>query len=354
VTLDITFRVDASTSLGFGHLSRCLVLADAFGRLGATCVFLTRPRDGSFLSEIERKGHKVVLLPQRADDRSFFGVTEEQEVEDVLETLETLCRVPDWLVVDHYGATEMWHRALRRNCNRLMVIDDLADRAIDADLILNQNLYANPSDYKDLTKGAHLLAGAAYSLLRPEFKLTRPKALARRRSPGRRVLVSLGGGDPSGLTVPIVSALTDETPLNATSLCIVLGLAAAASMPDVEKLLKGFPGDHQVVLNAQNMAELMAESDLCIGAAGSSAWERCCLGLPSLTFVLAENQFPAARALSKIGASIEMNSNAVPMLKLLVDELLLDPARLRDMAKRAAGVTDGCGVDRVIQSMLDF
>ncbi len=354
MTLDITFRVDASFSLGFGHLSRCLVLADAFVRLGAKCVFLTRLRGGPFISEIERKGHKVLLLPQRADDNSFFGVTEEQEVEDVLEALETLCRVPDWLVVDHYGATEMWHRAVRKNCKRLMVIDDLADRAIDADLILNQNLYANPSAYRGLSKGACLLAGAAYSLLRPEFQLERPNALARRRSPGRRVLVSLGGGDPSGMTVPIVSALTDDTPLNATSLCIVLGLGAASCMPVVEKLLQGSPGDHRVVFNAQNMAVLMAESDLCIGAAGSSAWERCCLGLPSLTFVFAENQFQAARALSKIGATIEMNSNTLPMLRPLIDELLLDPARLRDMGERAAGVTDGHGVERVMQSMLNF
>jgi UDP-2,4-diacetamido-2,4,6-trideoxy-beta-L-altropyranose hydrolase len=354
VTLRVVFRVDASPLIGAGHLSRCLVLADALGEVGAESIFFTRPRGGFPLSDIERRGHKLILLPSCEDDGSFFGLAEDKEVTDVEDALVKLDRRPDWIVIDNYGATEMWFNAMRRNCQRLMAIDDLADRPIDADLVLNQNCYADASDYRHISSRARLLTGSMYALLRREFRLARPEALARRGSPRRRVLVTLGGGDPLGLTVPIVSSLVTEAGVNFDSLCVVLGFAAESRKSAVEKLLEGFPGQHSVLVNSRNMARLMTESDVCIGAAGSSAWERCCLGLPSLVLVLAANQERAARSLSSSGAAVSVGTNLVPAIALKINELLLDPESLRTMADCAARVTDGCGVDRVVQSMLSF
>jgi spore coat polysaccharide biosynthesis predicted glycosyltransferase SpsG len=156
------------------------------------------------------------------------------------------------------------------------------------------------------------------------------------------------------LTVPIVSSLVTEAGVNFDSLCVVLGFAAESRKSAVEKLLEGFPGQHSVLVNSRNMARLMTESDVCIGAAGSSAWERCCLGLPSLVLVLAANQERAARSLSSSGAAVSVGTNLVPAIALKINELLLDPESLRTMADCAARVTDGCGVDRVVQSMLSF
>jgi len=347
----IVFRADASRTIGAGHLSRCLVLADAWRACGARCVFLVRDRPGAQLSSVESRGHQLIRFSACEDDASLLGVSDECEHQDVAAALAELDRRPTWLVVDHYGVQVGWHRAFRSQCEHLLVIDDLADRAISADIILNQNLGARADAYHQWAPDARVLAGPTFAMLRPEFSEMRAFGLKRRIAPSRHVLVSLGGSDAMGLTSSIVAQLVAGPTAEASAITVVLGAAASEQRPAVEDILRGYAGESRVIVDAGNMAALMVEADLAVGAAGSSAWERCCLGLPAVTVVLAANQVPTAAALASCGAAVAVTAQAVNCIGPRVSVLLGNPQRLRQMARCAGDVTDGEGARRVLDAM---
>jgi UDP-2,4-diacetamido-2,4,6-trideoxy-beta-L-altropyranose hydrolase len=350
----IVFRADASRTVGAGHLSRCLVLADAWRACGARCVFLVRDRPGAQLSSVESRGHQLIRLSACEDDASLLGVSDECERQDVSAALAELDRRPTWLVVDHYGVEVGWHLAFRSQCEHFFVIDDLADRAISADVILNQNLGARAEAYHQLTPDALVLAGPMFAMLRPEFSEMRASALKRRIAPGRHVLVSLGGSDAMGLTSSIVAQLVAGAPSKASAITVALGAAASEQRPAVEDILRGYVGESRVIVDSGNMAALLVEADLVVGAAGSSAWERCCLGMPAVTVVLAANQVPTAAALANCGAAVSVTVQAVDCIGPHVSALLDDPQRLRHMARCAGDVTDGEGARRVLDVMTSW
>jgi spore coat polysaccharide biosynthesis predicted glycosyltransferase SpsG len=99
------------------------------------------------------------------------------------------------------------------------------------------------------------------------------------------------------------------------------------------------------------MAQLMADSDLAIGAAGTTSWERCCLGLPTIMLVLAENQRKVAHGLERSGGVrlIELDQIGTTKLSELIFSLFNDPAHLLHMSDCAASVVDGSGVDAVLR-----
>ncbi|WP_144639582.1 UDP-2,4-diacetamido-2,4,6-trideoxy-beta-L-altropyranose hydrolase [Bordetella genomosp. 13] len=364
----VAFRADASLRIGTGHVMRCLTLADALRRAGAHCCFITRAHEGNLIDFIRSRGYDTVVLPLAQDaSAAAAGSAGEPLVShadwlgeswqrDAGQTRGALSRaVFDWLVVDHYALDARWERALRGACGGIFVIDDLADRAHDCEVLLDQNLGREAADYAShVDAGCDVLAGPRYVLLREEFAAMRSRSLDRRREPRlRRLLITMGGVDQPNATGAVLDALRDcELPAD-LSISVVMGLHAPWR-EQVRAQAATMPWTTEVLVGVKDMATLMADCDLAIGAAGSTSWERCALGLPTFLAVLADNQKSAAQALSLAGAVavLELDEALPPVLKNLFRDLHRNPSALAGMACSAAAICDGEGVARVLPKLL--
>ena len=357
----IAFRTDASVQIGTGHVMRCLTLADALRERGADCTFICRPHTGHLLDLIALRGHKAVALPARTADATqaaadlahaaWLGTDWTTDAQDTRQALGN--EAVDWLVVDHYALDAHWEQALRPNCQRLMAIDDLADRLHDCDLLLDQNLGRTAEDYGDLLRThTTTLIGPRYALLRPEFAQLRAESLARRANPQlKHLLITMGGVDKDNATGHVLDALNACPLPPGLHITVVMG-PHAPWLQQLQTQAAEMPRPTQVVAGVDDMARLMAGSDLAIGAAGGTAWERCCLGLPTLVLVIAENQQSGAAALQKAGAALAMQS-ATEIQHVIQNRLLSgDAALLQQLSQSAAQVTDGNGVSQIIERLM--
>lgn len=361
--LSIAFRTDASLDIGTGHVMRCLTLADALRERGATCRFICRAHPGNLIDLIHQRGHKVIALPlplvPNTDPAPQSMIDEPAHTHwlgtnwamDASETRVALgADILDWLIVDHYALDTRWERSLRAAYRRLMVIDDLADRAHDCDLLLDQNLGRSAEDYDGrVASRCTVLVGPRYALVRPEFPALRTESLERRQDPQlKRLLITMGGVDKYNATSHVLDALR-QLPLPVDfRIVVVMGLYAPW-LEEVRMRAEQMPCRTEVRVNVSEMAALMAESDLAIGAAGSTAWERCCLGLPSILLVLAENQQVIAQGLEKAGAAkiIKQGQCISEYLVKLAAPLIESPVLLGNMIQAAGHLVNGEGVDIV-------
>lgn len=361
----VYFRVDASIAIGTGHVMRCLTLADALVAQGAECCFICREHPGNLIGQIRSKGYLVHSLSrfvlaysnllgdeQESAYASWLGTSQQQDaVESAAIIGEQGC---DWLVVDHYALDAQWETELQNNCDRLVVIDDLADRPHQCDLLLDQTYGRNCKDYAPLVpRACKLLCGSQYALLRPEFSALRAYSLERRRNPQiRHLLISMGGVDSWNATGQILQALKAGELPEDFNLTVVMG-DKAPWLAEVRQLAVQMPWPTQVLVGHSQMAKLMADSDLAIGAAGATSWERCCLGLPTILLVLADNQRKVANGLVIAGAVqlIDKPHDLTERLYSILRELLLFPSILINMSQAAAKIADGRGALTVIHDL---
>lgn len=360
--MKVVFRVDASLRIGTGHVMRCLTLADALKSNGTKCYFICRELSGNLISFIRERGYTVYILPHAESDIAGFidkqedhlahsawlGTSQQSDANQCHSILSNL--QPDWLIVDHYALDIRWETAISDNCRRLMVIDDLADRKHHCDLLLDQTFGRNIEDYQSLVPdGCEILCGSQYALLRPEFAALRPYSLQRRKSfpQLQHLLITMGGVDKDNVTGQVLAALHHCQLPEQCKITVVMG-ATAPWLTNVSQLATDMPWPTTVKVNVSNMAQLMADSDLAIGAAGATSWERCCLGLPTIMLVLAENQRGIAKALKNSGAVFILDCF---MLKVqpFIPRQHVESATLAVMSASASGISDGSGALRVIE-----
>lgn len=360
--MHIAFRTDASLQIGTGHVMRCLTLADALRKLGAQNTFICRPHAGHLLDLIQQRGHTAKALAP-ADD-TFTAPADPTHAKwlgtdwasDADQTRQALgAQVVDWLVVDHYALDRHWEQTMRPHTRRIMAIDDLADRPHDCDLLLDQNLGRQAKDYGGLlSRHTQTLIGPAYALLRPEFTQWRKHSLQRRAQPQlKNLLITMGGVDQANATGQVLDALT-RCELSA-DLCITVVMGPNAPwLAQVQAQAAAMPCPTQVLAGVSNMAQLMAESDLCIGAAGGSAWERCALGLPTLVLILATNQHRGAMALQSHGAAwvAADAQQLMAQMSALFNKETQAPA-LQKMSQAAAKLATGNGASQVVELLLE-
>jgi UDP-2,4-diacetamido-2,4,6-trideoxy-beta-L-altropyranose hydrolase len=344
--LRVAVRADASRTLGSGHVMRCLTLAEVLRARGATVQFICRPDHGHLGARITGQGFGLHWLPDTAVWHA------DADAQHTLAALgPTGC---DMLLVDHYALGAAWQTTLRPACRRLVVVDDLADRPHAADLLIDQNLGRQPADYDGLLPGAATrLIGPTWALLRPEFAAARAASLAR-RADGRlqHLLISMGGADPQQATLRVLRALAHSLLPADAQVTVVLG-AIADTRPAIAELLPTLPWRSRLCMDVTDMAPLLAVADMAIGAAGGSAWERCCLGLPTALLVLADNQRPGTRALVAAGAALDLGEVAdLPATLPAALQLVAEPATLQRLSAASAAITDGLGAQRVADAVL--
>jgi UDP-2,4-diacetamido-2,4,6-trideoxy-beta-L-altropyranose hydrolase len=337
--MHVAMRADASPAIGAGHVMRCLSLADGLRRRGAQVSFVSRSLPAHLSALLERRGHAA--LPLDAGD---------SPATDAAETVRALAgRACDWLVVDHYGLDARWETAMRASAARTLVIDDLANRVHDCDVLLDQNLHADAGQRyaSRVPPRSELLLGPQFALLRAEFEPARAAATAR-TGEVQRVLVSFGGSDAANHTSLALDALNAARP-NLAQVDVVIG-GGHAHRGAIEAAC--FRYGYHCHVQTDRMAELMAAADLAIGAGGISTWERCCLGLPALVMVVANNQADVVEQAARHGLIYALEGEVTVARLALHIQALADNAALRHrMSRLSMAAVDGFGVDRAIQAM---
>jgi len=293
--------------IGTGHLMRCLTLASALREEGATCIFICRAHSTSLNDLVRKQGFTLHELPQAIEPLTSdcLGVAKLQDAEETKNVIQGLPDVPDWLIVDHYGIDEEWERELRPFVKRIFVIDDLANRPHDCDILLDQNYTHNWNRYEGLVpEHCRLFLGPEYALLRSEFITARQKLEQQGWSQfdPRKVFVFFGGMDPqnyTGRALKILRAVGDFAPE------VVIG-RGNVHREEIENEMQFFPEGH-LHIQTNQMAEIMLRCSWYLGSGGSITWERMCLGLTGIVLPISEDQISLTEALVQDGLAFQVN-----------------------------------------------
>jgi UDP-2,4-diacetamido-2,4,6-trideoxy-beta-L-altropyranose hydrolase len=353
------FRTDASFRIGTGHVMRCLTLADALGERGSECRFICREHPGNLLALIRQRGHAVQTLSSVAEGNSGSAAANDGPAHagwlgtawqtDAAQTRSVLSGEPvDWLIVDHYALDARWELQLRPVCRRLMAIDDLADRAHDCDLLLDQNLVP---DWEHRYQGkvpAHcgLMLGPDYALLQPQYAELHGR-VPLREGVVRSVLIYFGGADSDNVTGRSIAAF-----LSLRRSDVAVDVVINPASPHAEAIRSQLNGYPHITLHTSlpSLAPLMVRADLAIGGGGVTSWERCCLGLPSVVITLAENQRSIAAELDRRGVIRWLGHkdevNETELAQALVP--ILQSALPATWSERCSRTVDGRGTERVV------
>jgi len=355
----IALRTDASIQIGSGHVMRCLTLADALHGQGAECQFICREHEGHMMSLIEQRGYPVKALSApintfnpdaESAHAAWLGCDWEEDAEHTQQAIGP--DVVDWLIVDHYALDRRWHQTLRPSAKCLMVIDDLADRPLDCDVLLDQNFGSNAARYAGLLPQHCLqLHGPKYALLKPVYAERRSKML-QRSGEIQRVLIYFGGGaDHADLTGQAVRAFEHQELAD-----VQLDIVVSAAYAHLSSLQAFAAQRGNVSLHSQlpDLADLMAQADLAIGAGGATTWERCCMGLPSIVISTGANQRPACEALAQVGLIEylgDLSSVTTGKIQLKVKQLARDSNKTRALSESSMSLVDGKGAIRLEERM---
>ncbi|MCF2600466.1 UDP-2,4-diacetamido-2,4,6-trideoxy-beta-L-altropyranose hydrolase [Anaerovibrio lipolyticus] len=298
----IVFRADASRLIGSGHVMRCLTLAQRLRKeQNAKVIFIMRKLSGNLIDVARKQGFTVLVLPQADEDYKLedYGLwlTVPMEV-DAQQTIKVLqhylqehdCDVADRLIVDSYALDEQWERMLRPYCKEIMVIDDLANRRHECDILLDQNFYSNKDvRYAGLVpEHCKMLLGPEHALLREEFYESK-KHLRKRDGNIKNILVFYGGSDLTNETEKAIKALVQLHDEGYSFTADIITGLSNYRRGKIEKICSKYHFLHYYC-QVSNMAEFMNKADLMLGAGGSTTWERLYMELPALVTAVAENQ----------------------------------------------------------------
>jgi UDP-2,4-diacetamido-2,4,6-trideoxy-beta-L-altropyranose hydrolase len=369
---DALFRVDGSARMGTGHVMRCLTLADALGRRGFRATFVSRTLHPALADLIRQAGHDLHLLspdgpaplPEQGDYGLWLGTTQAHDARATCAWARaTDLDPPTLLVVDHYGLDREWEEIVRAEFPDapMLCIDDL-DRPHVGDVVVDSTLAKSADAYRGrVPDGCTCLVGAEFALLRPDFAELRPQTLAARDAayaqgrPARHVLINMGGADEPDATGWVIDGLAQLAQAHGLTLHVLVG-AAYPHGARLDERRSALGSGLEIHREIRDMAGFLAEMDLAIGAAGSSAWERCCLGLPSVMLVIADNQRGVARALADTGAAVDggifdPQVDPTSWAREIV-EPLLPSDQLASLSMTARELVDGRGVTRAISAGL--
>ena len=297
---EVIFRLDSSDLIGSGHVFRCLNLSDSLTKLGIKPSFICRNHEGSLINLIKDNGYTVHCLTKPSEELSgksnlYSNWLSVSQKKDALETVNILkAHEMPILVIDHYGIDIKWEQIVRKVTHKLFVIDDLANRKHDCDFLLDQNLQTNSNRYNNLVSNScKLFLGPKFALLDKNFlKASKERSF---KNYFIKVLIFLGSYDINNETAKAVKGVY-KSGLNNIEVAVIVG-SKNPHKKEIKKLCKTY--DYNFFCQVDNMAEFISNADVGIGACGSSSWERCYLGLPTITTVLADNQKEVSKLLKE-------------------------------------------------------
>lgn len=323
--MNIVIRADASVEIGTGHIMRCLTLAEKLNKFGAKITFICRDLPGNSISYIRNQGMKVIILNEQMDNLTW----------NTKKIITSLDFEIDLLIIDHYEIDVEMEKILKPYVKKIMIIDDLANREHDCEILLDQNFYLNYNERYDKLVPAHCikLLGPDYVLLRDEF-IFAEKNMSERKSTLNNILLFFGGSDPTNETAKALLALQPIANQFYFNIHVVVG-EANQNKGIIKEFCLNTPRT-KFYCQVNNIAELMVQADLAIGAGGSTTWERCFLRLPSLTIVTAPNQLECTLAVDKVNATKYLGNSKNVDTQTISDYIyyfLENPNKLYEMSE---------------------
>jgi len=348
--MKIAFRCDASERIGSGHVMRSLSLALALRDRGHESVFMVRHLLPAVEELLSFHTFSVIHLPGVESEwdvdnpyGSWLGVSSDVDAVAVTKVIRE--QSSDWVIVDHYALNADWEFAVAQCGVRICALDDLADRKHCCDLLIDPN---NPGRTSDAEVGK-LLAGPQYASVRAEFSQLRKKAVE--RSKLKNLLLFFGGADVRRHTHQVTEALCAAEDLAGS---LEISVVVGASTPDIEYLDQyAKKGLITLYVQTPDMAELMLKADLMLSTASSVNWERCCLGVPALLMVVAENQRKILEYSVAEGSALawpEQPDDCESVIQV-IRELRLNSDRLKTMSLAAMSLCDGLGCQRICDEL---
>lgn len=360
----IAIRVDASPNIGSGHLLRCYTLAKALAEQGHQLIFVCRTLPLYFRQLLKDHGFSVLLLPPEFSllaqglEESRIDPLDKLQLEDALLTLKVLQSLQpllDWMIVDHYQLDARWEKEIHNYARHLLVIDDLADRPHNCDLMLDQNPYPQLESRYDrlIPPNCCRLLGPAYLMLRSEFTHTQRPSITPQTT-ASRIMITMGGSDPKNISSWVLRSLSTLQTSHPLQICVILG-ADFAHGSEVEEIVQS-QKYHQIKVESAvtNMSAWMRESDLAISAGGSTTYELAYLGIPALVITASPTQVEIAKEMDHRGVNRYLGSfetlSTEEFLTALA-QMIPDQHLRRRMSQRGQDLIDGQGVQRVLQAM---
>ena len=348
---NLFIRVDAGTQIGDGHFLRCFTLADELKKKFKQIIFVSNNLPTHFLKMIKKNNFKnydingyIHIQEKKLDPKIEKKLIEK----DLIETKKILRKYKNsfnWLIIDHYGINHIWEKNIREYVEKIIVIDDLANRKHDCDFLIDQNYYEKMEKrYSKLIPNyCDFFIGPKFALLRPEFLNTRKNL--KRKNKFKQILISFGGSDPSNETKKVLLAVRDIE--KKYRIDVIVGTTNPNKKQVMELCSKiSFCNFHEQV---ENISKYMKKADLAIGANGSTTWERCCLGLPTIVTSISKDQEKTAKSLSKIGCVINLGdgkkSTKSDYAKALNE---INLKKMKEISKNCLTLVDGKGVKRVV------
>jgi UDP-2,4-diacetamido-2,4,6-trideoxy-beta-L-altropyranose hydrolase len=355
--VNVAFRVDASSQIGTGHFMRCLTLARALRQRGMNIRFVSRPIPEHLRNLLNTERHEFVSLNCTSAEAPadglyhshWLGTSQQSDAQDTI--LKLSDRDWDWLIVDHYSLDYRWETQLRNVARRILVIDDLADRKHDCDVLLDQNSYMD-MDVRYIAKvpaSCQLLLGSRYVLLREEFRKIR-NHVRTRSGTAERLLVVFGGVDVVNYTGYVIEALVN---LELTNLHVdvVIGAQHPFRQQIVADCLKHGFSCH---VQTDHMAELMARADVAIGACGFTSYEFAAMQLPAILIPVSEIQTTVVKELAKKGiayALLPAEQHIIGDICAALKEVLGSGSLRSSMSLACRDFVDTEGTERVVEKL---
>ena len=350
-------RADAGTKIGTGHIMRCLTLAESLKKKFSEVFFISNDILGNLSEYVESSGYKVYRIRgyshiegQRLQPDTYRKYIE-NDVSQCKKIIDLHTNAKNWLLVDHYGIDRRWESKIRNKVEKIIVIDDLANRKHDCNILIDQNFYENTINrYRGLVpKNCVQMSGPKYTLLRSEFIIARKKL--KRKNKLKRILISFGGSDPTNETSKAIRGL------NLLNLQYKTDVVVGNSNPNknsIKRLCSSIPSisfHYQI----SNMAKIMANADLAIGGGGSMTWERCCMGLPTIVAILSENQHQLTEEVAKIGCVINLGQAGYLRPEDYANAIKgMNVKTIQNMSKKCLHLVDGNGTRRVTNKIFQI
>ena len=350
---NLFIRVDASPEIGIGHMLRCVALAEELRNTFDKIIFLSKKNSGSIIEVILKNGFEVSIIDTQIKKSLKNNSKLKNEHEIIKNLLTSYKKNLNFLLIDHYDISSNYESLLRKIFKKIFVIDDLANRKHDCDLLIDQNYYKDLTNryLKLVSKNTITLLGPKYAILRSEFRNSKKINYKKNIFPNR-ILISFGGSDPTNECEKVLNAI-----FSLKNKQFVITAVTGIHNKNFKQLKKQFGGNDNIkILNhTNNFNELLLNSDLCFGAGGTTTWERLYLGLPSIVTIISSDQKESVEFLSDKGHIINLGLAKNITTKTYVETLQkLNPDLLYNMSLNNQKLVDGNGSIRIKEQLIEL
>ena len=362
---NVCFRVDSSNLIGGGHILRCLAFANYLKKKKINSYFLIRKFDGNFSSEIKKNNHKVYFLKKLNEKKIFLNTKkftykyslQTKEKNDAKETLNILNKIlPDIVIVDHYGISKIWHNEIKKKY-KLMVIDDLADRKYNCDILVDPTYGRKKIEYRKLVnKNCKLLLGSNKALINENFTKIKIKTIKKNLncSEVKKIIITMGNSDLLNTSYFAVRCLLNSSFKRLTYLLI---LGKNYNFKNKINSLLNKSENLKIINFTNNFAKYAANSDFAITTPSVTLSEFATIGLPSAVIINSKNQKDVAKNLETKRAIINLGQrkklNKSRFLKK-IGNIINNFEKRKKMIKTFHKICDGNGKLIVYKNILDL